>query len=326
VGLLHRLLGGKLPAWAKSSPHDAKSAAALVEAIQRYVVDNGGTIELFEETAKVSGPRGERVVKFGDFVFICPADSTETWNKMIAHALRDVIPDAAVIAEARTTLEKLMREKQDQLDAIASSPELAQAHLRLSLRVHGFRVEVPALIKPVKRDAFDRFEALAIYDFLPTAEGLPASHLANWNLDDDAILARAEENTFAAEASQSGDRVLSIAGPFAGSRIVSPARLGDSAELGLLISAPNQDLCMLHRVSDGSVLDALDEMVNRTYELHDKGPVGGTGRALFWWRKGVYQEIPTSARTIVREGSHPYEYRLPDRFKRDVLKPLGLEG
>jgi hypothetical protein len=319
------MFGGKLPSWAKSSPHDAKSAAALVEAIQRYVVDNGGTIELGEDSAKVVGPRGERSVKFADFVFLCPADSTETWNRMIGHALRDVIPDAGVMAEARASLEKLFRERKDQLDMIGSSPEKAQAHLRIAIRVRGFRAEVPELITCVRRDAFDRFDAIAVYDFLPQAEGLPVNHVSTWGLDDRAILARAEENTLSAPVDSSGDPILSLSGAFAGSRVIAPQRLAKT-DFGVLISAPHRDLCLSHAIADRSVVAALAELVGEIYRHHDTGPPGGTGRVLMWWRNGVFQEIPTAARTIVREGADPFEYRIPDRFNRDVFKALGIEG
>ncbi len=326
MGLRDRLFGGKLPAWAKGSPHDARSAAALVEAIQRYVLDNGGTIELFEDSAKVCGPRGERTVKFADFVFICAADCTETWPKMIAHAVRDLIPDAMMMAEVRASLEGLLTGHAATLAELAEAPDRAQAHLRIALRVRGFHAEVPDLIRVVRRDALDRFEAIAVYDFLPQAEGLPASHLAAWDVGGPAILARAEQNTFAADALVNDDLISSIEGPFAGSRILAAGDLGDPGELGLLLSAPHQDLCLFHVVRDARVVDVLAEMVRATYQPRTTGPAGGTGRALYWWRKGVFQEIPTNTRTILREGADPYEYRLPDRFKRDVLKPLGIDA
>jgi hypothetical protein len=192
------------------------------------------------------------------------------------------------------------------------------------LRVKGFRAEVPDLIATLRRDAFDRFEAIAVYDFLPQVDGLPASHLASWDLDPAGILARAEENTLSSPVESSGDRVRALSGPFAGSRALAPQILTTS-ELGVLLSAPHRDLLLFHPISDRSVLEALKELVAAIYLCHDGGPPGGTGRALFWWRKGVFHEIPTAARTIVREGGDPHEFRIPDRFSRDVLKPLGID-
>ena len=121
-----------------------------------------------------------------------------------------------------------------------------------------------------------------------------------------------------------GDRVLSLSGVFAGSRTIAPQRLSQS-EYGVLISAPHRDLCLCHAIVDRSVEAALSEIVGAIYRHHDTGPPGGTGRLLIWWRKGMFQEIPTAARTIVRDGADPWEFRIPDRFQRDVLKPLGIE-
>lgn len=325
MGLLDRMFS-KTPAWAKGSTHDAKSAARLVEAIAGYVEDHGGSLALSNDQTSmtIKGPRGEKTFRLNEFVYICPADSPDTWGKMIALTLREVIPEAGLLKEARAAARKLLAEHREALDAL--DREAALSHLRLVLRVEAFRAEVPEL-RSVVRAGFDRFEAVAVYDFLPQADGLPAEHVDELGLDEAVVLERATANTFDQEVRVSDGLITSVTGPFAGSRILAPDRITTDLGFGALLTAPHRDLLLHHTIGQESpLLDTLDRLVASMYAQHDNGPAGGTGRSLFWWRPGAgFREIPTAARTILREGAPAFEYRLSDAFRREVLKPLGID-
>jgi hypothetical protein len=170
--------------------------------------------------------------------------------------------------------------------------------------------------------ALDRFEGVAVYDFLPQLEGVPTEHVMRFHLSHDEILQHARGGTFATAATPVE---LGLSGPFAGSRIVDPPRIASSGPHGLLLAAPHRDLLLFHPIADASVASRLDAMATRAHEEHAGGPPGGTGRNLFWWRSGVFREIPTRARAIVRPGQRPYEPRPTDQFRREVLKALGAE-
>lgn len=317
----------KVPSWAKGSTHDAKSAAHLLGAIERYVEANDGSTTLHEDGARITvrGARGEKAFRLNDFVFICPADTPDTWEKMIALTLREVIPEAGLLKEARAAAEQLLSEHRDTLAELTNRAS-ALAHLRMVVRVSAFRAEVPEL-KVVARPAFDRFEAVAVYDFMPQADGLPAEQVEALDLDDATILQHATDNVFNQDVKTDAGLVTTVSGPFAGSRILAPERVTEDRGFGALVTAPHRDLLVHHILGqDAPALEAAEAMAAAMYANHDGVPGGGTGRSLFWWRSnGVFREIPTIARTIVKEDAAPYELRLPDAFRREVLKALGQE-
>lgn len=209
------------------------------------------------------------------------------------------------------------------VDRLGSDFDRARPLLKLRLYSDDYLdPEVPMVYRPLA----EGLTAVLVYDLPQSIATVPPDHLAEWNRSVEELFEIALRNVWeqgklehtSLELPEGATLELLTASrnPFAATHVLClPEYFEATPHSGILVSVPERERVILHRIEGMQVMAALNVMLRSVPEvfLNAQSPLSPH---LYWWRDGTFTLLPS----LSEDGR--IEFRPPAEF----MKMLGALG
>jgi hypothetical protein len=209
---------------------------------------------------------------------------------------------------------------QAESEAVIAAAEADFEKARPMLRVRLYPEDVRSSVAGehmVARDVAPGILSTLVYDLPDTVMSVPQSHADGWGRSLDELFragtenARAEGRLEAVSMPLDGGAELTLLQGetfYASSHVLFLVDyLYPLSPFGALVSVPNRQAVLFHKIEDLRVIQAINTMIVLGHNLYQEGP-GSISPQLYWWRDGDLTLVPSQFNNKKIDFSPPDEF------------------